>query len=1084
MKKKIFISYSHEDKAFKDMLVKQLKVLELEGNLDLWEDSRIETGIDWFPEIEKAINNAHIAVLMISAGFLTSNFIKGKEVPTIIRRRKKEGLIVLPLFVKPCPWKSVPWLSPIQGFPSDNKTLINMIKGEQLKCLAEFAEKINKIIPCELFTPLPSRKVHLIGREKDLISLENSLNKSDRVVLVNGLGGIGKTEVCKAFFLKNYKIYWYAAWVDWISSVRESMVNALGKDNSTFISVDETDTPDDRFEKIKQKLGQIREPFLLVLDNIQNPNDPDLDLFNLLPASIKVLANSRSKIDGYELRGLDFLSPADCKTLFYEFYKWKRDDERVEKVLTLCGYHTLTVELLAKTAYHAAMTIGDLYQTLNSRGFNLNRSETVSTFWHDEKEKKTFFDHLLKVFDISGVTEKELSILINMSVLPSIYIPIVWIAEWLKLKDNTEIASLIEKGWLKRDEELRIYMHPAIQEVVKYKTKPDTKKCEVLIDSIGKKLYLKPGDNPIHKKEYVIYGESVVRGMGEEKDKGLSALANNLSIIYSSMGQLNRALEFQLKALKIREAVLDSQHPDLAASYNNTSMICRTMGQLDRALEFQLKALDIREAVLDSQHPDLATSYSNVSIIYLTMGQLDRALEFQLKAIEIYEAVLDPQHPYLATSYDNISKIYLTMGQLDRALEFQLKAIEIAEAVLDSRHPDLADSYNNISLIYQTMGQLDRALEFQLKAIEIAEAVLDPRHPSLAILYNNISMIYKNMGQSDRALEFQLKAIEIAEAVFAPQHPDLATSYNNISLIYQVMGQLDRALEFQLKAIEIREGVLDPRHPSLATSYNNVSMIYKDMSRLDRALEFQLKALKIREVVLDPQHPDLAASYNNISMIYQNRGQLDRALEFQLKSIKFREAVLGPQHPDLAVSYDNLALICKDMGQFGSALESQLKAIEIREAVLPPQHPDLATSYDNISMIYRGMNQLDRALEFQQKAVEIRKAVEELRKKAEKKRDQKLLKEEDIPMMAYHLVLSRYASPELLLDLHPDSIDKAIRKIFTPGEETESVYLHLQKLIRRNKEKPNPLWNSWIKTTQSKRIKEIKALLWEMGTNE
>ncbi|MGE5340022.1 MAG: tetratricopeptide repeat protein [Candidatus Omnitrophota bacterium] len=920
MVKKIFISYSHEDTVFKDMLVKQLKVLEQEGYIKIFVDDRIKTGTDWFPEIENAINDAHIAVLMISSGFLTSNFILSNEVPPILERRKKEELIVLPLFVEPCSWESVSWLKEIQAFPLNDKTLMEMDDAGRMRCLKEFIKRINenlninkteenKTSSNELFTPLPSRKVHLIGRGKDLAGLEKTLKTSKRVVLVNGLGGIGKTEVCKEFFWEHYEQYRYAAWVDWISSVKESIVNALGKDESTFIQIKETDKPDDRFKKIKQRLSQMREPFLLVLDNIEDPEDPDLDIFTSLPAAIKVLVNSRSKIEGYELQDLDFLSPEDCKTLFYEFYKGKGDDVLVEKVLKLCGYHTLTVELLAKTAYHAAMTIGDLYQTLKSKGFNLNRGEKVSTSWHNEKEKKTFFNHMVKVFDISNVGEKELSVLVNLSVLPSIYIPILWIAKWLNLTDNNDINALINKGWLKKDDEFRIYIHPVIQEVVKYKTKPDVQKCSALIDSL-KRLYFEPRHNPAHKKEYMIYGESVVRGMGDdETDKNLATLANNISMIYKDMGQLDRALEFQLKADNIYEVILDSQHPLLATSYNNISTIFKDMGQLDRALEFQLKAIEIREAVLDSQHPDLATSYSNLSTIYKAMGQLVRALEFQLKAIEIRKTVLDPQHSDLATSYNNLSLIYKAMGQLDRALEFQLKAHNIYEAELDSQHPLLATSYNNISAIYQAMGQLDWALEFQLKAIEIRETALELQHPDLANSFSNISAIYQAMGQLDRALEFQLSAIGIRETVLDPQHSDLATSYNNISGIYQDMGQLGRALEFQLKANNIYEAVLDSQHPLLATSYNNISSIYKAMGQLDRALEFQLNAIEIRETALELQHPDLANSYNNISTIYQVMGQLDDALRFVQKTVAIMEARFPDGHPDLTLYKRNRDII-------------------------------------------------------------------------------------------------------------------------------------------------------------------------------
>ena len=776
---------------------------------------------------------------------------------------------------------------------------------------------MEKTPPLTLLTPLPPRKIHLIGRENDLAALAEMLKKSERVVLVNGLGGIGKTEVCKSFFYSHYNQYDYAAWIDWISSLKESLVNALGGDDSQFIQPGEKESVDERFKKIKAGLQHMRETFLLVVDNIENPGDADLDALAALPSTVKVLVNSRSFIEGYEVRNLDYLSAGECRALFYEFYKSKRDDETVDNIVALSGYHTLTVELLAKTAFHAGMSIQKLYETLKLKGFNLNEvaGETVATVWHNEKEKKRFFDHLVKVFDISGVTEEELSVLVNLSILPAVYIPMAWVRDWLKLKDNNLVTSLVEKGWIKRDgvgEETRLYLHPVMQEVVKYRAKPDAQKCKELIHSLTRKLKVEPGDNPILKKEYILYGESVVRALAmelEEKDEDLATLANNLSMIYKNIGQLDRALEFQLKTIDIFEAVLGKNHPNLATSYNNVSTIYKDMGQLDRALESQLNALAIREAVLAKNHPDLATSYNNVSMIYNAMGQLDRALEFQVKTIEILESVLDKQHQNLASAYNNLSLIYQAMGQLNRALEFQLKALAIREAVLAKNHPSLATSYSNISTIYETIGKLESALEFQNKALQIREEVLAKNHPDLATSYHIFALIYKDMGQLDWALEFQLKALAILEVVLAKNHPDLATSYNNVSLIYQDMGQLDQALEFQLKALAIREAVLAKNHPSLATSYNNLSTIYKDMGQLERALEFQLKALAIREAVLAKNHPSLATSYNNLSTFYFQMGDYTSALAYAEKAVAILQQLFPSGHPDLDVMKRNLEII-------------------------------------------------------------------------------------------------------------------------------------------------------------------------------
>ena len=638
-------------------------------------------------------------------------------------------------------------------------------------------------------TPLPSRKINLIGREHELSEITKTLTASPLVLLVNGLGGIGKTEVCKAFFHDHYKEYCFAAWVDWYGSVKQSLVHALGGIKSKFITPNETDTDEERFEKIKVRLCEMNESMLLVLDNIENPEtDPDIGFLCCLPASIKILASSRHHIDGMAELSLEFLKEEECVELFYQQFKGKRDDEGVKQIVRLCASHTLTVELLARTAHHEGWAVNKLLETLKTKGFNLNTGK-VGINWHDETERRNFFEHLEKVFEIVNVTEVEESILVNMSVLPPIYILQESFREWLELETNDDIVSLIDKGWLKRDPEFKIYMHPVTGEVVRAKLKPNVEMCLTLIISLRRKLKCEPGDNPFYKKEFLPYGESLVHWFEKEINADLSALANNLSAIHFDLGHLNQALEYQLKDIAISEKVLGENHPDLATSYNNLSMIYSDMGQLDRALEFQLKDIAILEKVFGENHPSLATSYNNLSGIYWEKGQQDRALEFQLKALTIREKFLDENHPDLAQSYNNFSWLYQEQGQLDRALEFQLKALSIRELVLGENHPGLATSYNNLSRIYQDMRQLDQALEFQLKALKIRESVLGQNHPDRAQSYHNLSLIYRDKYDYSTAETFAEKAVKILEFNFPNGHPNLDSARENLKEIRSVKAK-------------------------------------------------------------------------------------------------------------------------------------------------------------------------------------------------------------------------------------------------------------------------------------------------------
>jgi len=60
---KVFVSYSHKDEKWKDRLVEQLGVLEMEGALEIWEDRQIGGGDDWLERITAAISSANVAVV-------------------------------------------------------------------------------------------------------------------------------------------------------------------------------------------------------------------------------------------------------------------------------------------------------------------------------------------------------------------------------------------------------------------------------------------------------------------------------------------------------------------------------------------------------------------------------------------------------------------------------------------------------------------------------------------------------------------------------------------------------------------------------------------------------------------------------------------------------------------------------------------------------------------------------------------------------------------------------------------------------------------------------------------------------------
>jgi WD40 repeat protein len=106
----VFISYSHRDAQWAQRFGVLLKPLVRRKRLRLWVDTDIRVGDEWHPGIFQVIEQSGVALLLVSADFLDSDFILDQELPELIRR----GVRLAPVLVGDCLWKHIPALEQVQ----------------------------------------------------------------------------------------------------------------------------------------------------------------------------------------------------------------------------------------------------------------------------------------------------------------------------------------------------------------------------------------------------------------------------------------------------------------------------------------------------------------------------------------------------------------------------------------------------------------------------------------------------------------------------------------------------------------------------------------------------------------------------------------------------------------------------------------------------------------------------------------------------------------------------------------------------------------------------------------------------------
>ena len=150
----VFVSYCHADAAWLDRVKIHLRPLVRQTGIDLWDDSRIAPGQTWQEEISKALARARVAILLVSADFLASDFVVNNELPPLLHQAARGGLLIVPLIVSHCLFREHEELARYQCVNNPDRPLSDMSVGDAEATLVALGRSVDQYFRLLDATPL------------------------------------------------------------------------------------------------------------------------------------------------------------------------------------------------------------------------------------------------------------------------------------------------------------------------------------------------------------------------------------------------------------------------------------------------------------------------------------------------------------------------------------------------------------------------------------------------------------------------------------------------------------------------------------------------------------------------------------------------------------------------------------------------------------------------------------------------------------------------------------------------------------------------------------------------------------------
>jgi tetratricopeptide (TPR) repeat protein len=344
-------------------------------------------------------------------------------------------------------------------------------------------------------------------------------------------------------------------------------------------------------------------------------------------------------------------------------------------------------------------------------------------------------------------------------------------------------------------------------------------------------------------------------------------------------------------------------------------------GQLDVAAAIYDTVREWLEASGEEGRKYLSATYHQLGGVAQYGGDLAGAEKWYRRSLEIAEVFND--RGGTARSYHQLGVVAQHCDDLAGAKQLYHKALEIEEELGDLF--EIANTYHHLGIVTHMLGDLDAAEQWFRKGLGLFERLNDRN--ALGISYHELGIVAQDRGDLDGAERWYREALVLFAAL--DDRRGLGFSYQELGRLAKRRGDLPGAEQWHRKSVEMKEAVGDRRE--IAISYLLLGQVVLDRGDLNGAEEAYRQALKISESLDDRR---VAGIYHQLGVIAQLRGDFDTAEQWYCGAIEFEER-LGDRST-LALTYGQLGLLAKDRGDASAALDWTVRCVALFEALPHP----------------------------------------------------------------------------------------------------------------------------------------------------
>jgi tetratricopeptide (TPR) repeat protein len=605
---------------------------------------------------------------------------------------------------------------------------------------------------------------HFVGRDEELAMLSTSPSLA---VVVCGLGGVGKTELC-AEFAHRHRADFDVVW--WVRASEALSMQADMADLAMAVGVgDPADQPGSA-EHGRRWLMSTKRSWLVVFDNAESPPDLEGALPTGAAASSRLIVTSR-RTDWPRAITIR-LSPfnGEVGANFLRRRSGSDDHPAALRISNALGGLPLALAQASAYVMATAVSLATYSERLTSGDALLTpasgEEQSVATVWKPSVER-------VMSEDPTAVELLELMSLLAPDPIPR------WIFErvpgrevgWNRLEVDHAVASLRRFSLIDTTPDGDIQVHRLVQSVTAARLADLRATRQRLVEFL---VTLDRGESSGPEvrswwaalSPHLLWLTSTV----DSSDPRWAATLFRLGRFQFSAGYYAVAARLHEAVVTSREQFAGPDHVDTLEAKSYLAEAAYAAGEFARSRDLLAEIIAVRSDLLGAAHPDTLEAKLSLAAALHALGDPE-ARPLTEEVVGQYELTLGPDDLTTLGAKSELASQLRVAGELEAARRLAEQVLAGRERQLGADNMLTIGAKTNLANILRAMGELPAARQLHEETLAALEPTLGPNHPTTLIVMSNLGNVLAEMGDTTTAKAIHDHVLSAFVETLGSDHP-------------------------------------------------------------------------------------------------------------------------------------------------------------------------------------------------------------------------------------------------------------------------------------------------------------------------